>query len=343
MQVVAHKPVTSKYTYSEDVYPIVKAHCAGCHVPGGIAPMSLLTYEEARPWAESIRLELTSAHMPPWYGDPSVAPLRDDHALSPRDLDVVLTWVTGGTPPGPPMKNAAGAAPRRIWARGRPDLVIQVPEAVTLAADKREDSREFVLRDANDRDRIVTSADLLPGNAAIVHDATIFTRAAGGTEPAAVLATWIPGEPPQAPAAGEGFAWRAGEQLVARIHYKKNWKLENKTATDRSTVGLYFAKAPSTRVIRSVGLRSGESFAVEDALHAVAVRASDTTADTKIEIDAVRPDGSRVRVAGFGARPGWSRRYWLARAVDFPRGTRLEAKTTGERLQPIQLWLDVLP
>src|SRR5256885_5712671 len=126
----AHKPITSKYTFSEDVYPIVKAHCGGCHVPGGIAPMSLMTYEDARPWAESIRLELTSGHMPPWYGDPSVAPLRDVHKLSPRDLDVVLTWVTGGTPPGPPAKTGA-AASRRGWSRGRPDIVIQIPALVS--------------------------------------------------------------------------------------------------------------------------------------------------------------------------------------------------------------------
>ena len=65
-RVDAHKPVTSKYTYWEDVYPIVKEHCGSCHAPGGIAPMSLLTYDAARPWAESIRLELTAGHMPPW-------------------------------------------------------------------------------------------------------------------------------------------------------------------------------------------------------------------------------------------------------------------------------------
>ena len=55
----AHKPVTSKYTFTEDVYPIVKEQCGSCHAPGGVAPMSLLTYDDARPWAESIRLELT--------------------------------------------------------------------------------------------------------------------------------------------------------------------------------------------------------------------------------------------------------------------------------------------
>src|SRR5438128_1621424 len=131
----AHKPVTSKYTFSEDVFPIVKDHCGGCHVAGGIAPMSLLTYEDARPWAESIRLELTTGHMPPWYGDPGVAPLRDVHKLSPRDLDVVLTWATGGTPPGPATKTASATA-RRAWISGRPDITLPLPEAVSLAADK---------------------------------------------------------------------------------------------------------------------------------------------------------------------------------------------------------------
>jgi len=218
----AHKPVTSKYTFSEDVYPIVKEHCGGCHVTGGIAPMSLLTYEDARPWAESIRLELTSGHMPPWYGDPGVAPLRDVHTLSPRDLDVVLTWVTGGTPPGPPAKNAPGAA-RRWWTKGKPDVLLQVPASVTLAADKTEDIREFVLRDDNDRDRMIAFADLLPWNPSIVHDAMIFSRQPGAAEPAAVFSMWVPGSSPLAPSSGLAFLWRAHEQRVVRIYFKKNW------------------------------------------------------------------------------------------------------------------------
>lgn len=340
----AHKPVTSKYTFNEDVYPIVKEHCGGCHVPGGIAPMSLMTYEDARPWAESIRLELTSGHMPPWYGDPSVAPLRDVHKLSPRDLDVVLTWVTGGTPPGVPMKVPV-AAPRRTWTKGRPDLALTIPEAVHLAPERSEDTREFILREANDRERIIASADVLPGNPSIVHDAMVFTRAAGAAQPSAVIATWMPGTLGDAPAAatGYGFAWRAGEQLVARIHYKKNWKLENKAATDRSTVGIYFAKSPAARVIRAMALKPGEPLAIDQPVQALAVRADENAADAQVEVDAVRPDGSRVRVAGFATRAGWNCRYWLERAIDLPRGTRLESSAANGRLQPIQLWLDVLP
>ena len=335
----AHKPVTSKYTFSEDVYPIVKEHCGGCHVTGGIAPMSLLTFEDARPWAESIRLELTSGHMPPWYGDPSVAPLRDVHKLSPRDLDVILTWAAGGTPEGPSTKTRSTPA-HRGWMNGRPDIVLPLPETVSLPADKSADTREFVLRESNDRDRTIASADLLPGNPAIVHDATIFTRRGSGEQASTVIATWLPGEAPVAAGAGVGFAWRAGEQLVVRIHYKKNWKLENKPATDRSTVGLYLSKTPA-RAIHGVALEPGRSFEVDEHLQGLAVRAADSPADAQVRLDAVRPDGSRVPVAGFVARAGWDQRYWLAHPIDLPKGTRLELKTTGER--PPQIWLDSAP
>lgn len=329
----AHKPVTSKYTFTEDVYPIVKEHCGGCHVPGGIAPMSLMTYEDARPWAESIRVELTSGHMPPWYGDPGVAPLRDVHKLSPRDLDVVLTWATGGTPPGPTAKNMP--TPRRSWAKGRPDVVLQMPAAVTLAADKTEDTQEVVLREDNDRDRMIAFADLLPGNAAIVHDAVIFARQPGAAEPAAVFSVWVPGSLPAAPSPGWAFPWRAHEQLVLRVHYKKNWKLENKTASDRSAVGLYLTKSPA-REIRGLALRGGDT--LPDHVQAVAVRVAGGGSDAPMRVSAIRPDGTRLTIAGFVARAGWDRRYWLARPVDLPKGTRIDVERAATA--NVQIWLD---
>jgi hypothetical protein len=65
----AHKAVTSKYTYNDDVFPILRDRCGRCHVSGGVAPMSLMTYDDAFPWGESIRAELIAAHMPPWNAD----------------------------------------------------------------------------------------------------------------------------------------------------------------------------------------------------------------------------------------------------------------------------------
>src|SRR6185312_13269568 len=252
----------------------------------------------------------TTGHMPPWYGDPGVAALRDDHTLSPRDLDVVLTWATGGTPAGPAMK-ADASTPRRDWTRGRPDIVIAVPEAVTLAADKREDSREFVLRETNDRDRLIAFADVLPGNPAIVHDATVFTRRPDDRTPATVIAEWIPGESPAPP-------------------------------SYRSRIGLYLAR-PTARPVRAVGIQTGKPTTTDAAVKAIAVRTSGVATDARVEVEAIRPDGSRVAVAGFAVRPGWNRRYWLARAIDLPKGSRLEATAAAERVEPIQLWLDVLP
>ena len=193
----AHKPVTSKYTYTEDVYPIVKEHCGGCHVGGRHrADVAADVRRGARPWADRSVWSSRAGHMPPWYGDPGVAPLRDVHRLSPRDLDVVLTWVTGGTPPGRADEDCAGDSAPLVAERPAGSRDLQMPAPVTLAADKSEDTQEFVLRGDNDRDRMVAVADLLPGNPAIVHDAIIFSRRPGAAEPAAVSNVWLPGSAP---------------------------------------------------------------------------------------------------------------------------------------------------
>jgi hypothetical protein len=342
----AHKPVTSKYTFSEDVYPIVSRQCGACHAPGGVAPMSLLTFDEARPWAESIRLELASGHMPPWFGDPGVAELKDSHKLSPRDLDVVLTWVTGGTPRGPETPPARIAPVKSAWRRGRPDATVAMPAAFTLPAGKTEDTQEFMLETARDRDRFISAADLQPGNPAIVHDAVIFIRSAARDR---VVATWLPGSVPVTPGPGVGFPWRAGEQLGVRIHYKKTWKLENKPAADRSTVGLYLMKTAG-REVRSVDLPASGAIIGEDsqALSVIVVRSTGAAGNVEVRdvrdvlIEAVRPDGSRVPVIGFGARAGWDQRYWLANPLTLPKGTRLDVKTAAGALPSLHLSIDTV-
>src|SRR2546427_11798354 len=78
----AHKAITSKYNYNEHVFPILRERCGTCHVDGGAAPMSLLTYKDAVPWAESIREELLAAKMPPWYVDPVGPPMKGGHMLN---------------------------------------------------------------------------------------------------------------------------------------------------------------------------------------------------------------------------------------------------------------------
>ena len=96
----AHKPITSPFTFSEDVLPIVSAQCAACHAPGGVAPMSLLTHADAVPWAESIRVELMAGHMPPWGIESPTGRFRNLRPFSAREMNVLLTWASGGTPQG---------------------------------------------------------------------------------------------------------------------------------------------------------------------------------------------------------------------------------------------------
>ena len=120
----AHKPITSSYTFAEHAGPIFRARCGSCHAPGQVAPMSLLTHEEAMPWAESIRLELMAGHMPPW-GIVSPAARFRGSTLTASELNTLLVWAAGGTPPGA----AAGLAVEpavESWRLGVPDAVLEV-------------------------------------------------------------------------------------------------------------------------------------------------------------------------------------------------------------------------
>src|SRR5258708_2742131 len=173
----AHKAITSKYTYNDDVFPILRDRCASCHVGGGIAPMSLMTYDDAFPWAESIRAELVAAHMPPWNAEEGYGEIKRAHTLTPKELDVILTWATGGNPRGALDQKLPPVELKNEWKLGAPDLALKMPADFTLAADKMEDSQEFTLPTGITEARWVQAVDLLPGTPSIVRSATIFVNA----------------------------------------------------------------------------------------------------------------------------------------------------------------------
>jgi len=91
-------------TFSKDVAPILQAKCQSCHEPGSIAPMSLMTYQEARPWARSIRERVSKRQMPPWHIDRSVGvqKFKNDMSLSDEQIDTIVRWVDGGAVQGDP-------------------------------------------------------------------------------------------------------------------------------------------------------------------------------------------------------------------------------------------------
>ena len=134
---MAADPPARPVTFSKDVAPILQAKCQECHQPNSIAPMSLITYEDARPWARAIRDRVSTRQMPPWHIDPSVGvhKFKNDMSLTNQQIDTIVRWVDGGALQGDP-KDLPAPKPlvtSNEWQGvrdgfGTPDLVIKSSE-----------------------------------------------------------------------------------------------------------------------------------------------------------------------------------------------------------------------
>src|SRR5262245_50834293 len=110
-------------TFTKDIAPIFYSSCVSCHRAGEVAPMSLLSYEDVRPWAKSIRLKVANREMPPWGADPRFGTFKDDRSLTREQIDTIARWVDSGAPKGsegdlPPVPSFATG-----WSHGEPDVV----------------------------------------------------------------------------------------------------------------------------------------------------------------------------------------------------------------------------
>lgn len=118
-------------TFTKDIAPILQRSCQNCHRTGELAPMSLVTYEEVRPWARAIKTRTTSREMPPWHLDRhiGVQSFKDNPSLTDEEIATIARWVDTGAPRGnpadmPPPKQFASSSE---WQIGQPDLVIKFP------------------------------------------------------------------------------------------------------------------------------------------------------------------------------------------------------------------------
>jgi hypothetical protein len=221
-----HKPITSKYTYNEDVFPILRERCGRCHVPDGVAPMSLMSYQEAFPWGESVRAEVIAKHMPPWHVEESAVRFKNQPTITSTEIDKILVWVSGSYPQGNPQNVPPRVTLHHDWPIGKPDVVLPLTE-VTLDPDTNEITKEFTVATGFTQTTWVRAVDLLPGTPAIVRDALVSikrpaTGNASRVTDADVLAAWIPGEDP-VDADGGAFKLPPRAELVVRVHYKKTF------------------------------------------------------------------------------------------------------------------------
>src|SRR5439155_8475839 len=124
-------------TFAKDVAPIIFNRCASCHRAGEVAPMTLLSYEDVRPWAKVIRNKVASREMPPWGADPDHSlKMRNDRSLTRQQIETIAAWVDGGAPRG----NDADLPPAPKFADGwtvgtEPDVVLEMPVEFSIPAE----------------------------------------------------------------------------------------------------------------------------------------------------------------------------------------------------------------
>ena len=121
----------AEVTFAKDIVPIFQRSCQVCHRQGEMAPMSLVTYQEVRPWARAIKNRVIAREMPPWHVDKNIGiqAFKDDPSLSDEEIAMVSAWVDNGAPLGDPadMPPPVDFPDASEWQIGEPDLVVRYP------------------------------------------------------------------------------------------------------------------------------------------------------------------------------------------------------------------------
>jgi hypothetical protein len=171
----AKEPVT----FTKDVMPLLQKHCQECHRPGQIAPMSLLSFEEVRPWAESIRENVSKGTMPPWHADPHYGTFANDRRLTDAEIATLVGWAEAGAPEGDPADLPPPLAFTEGWSIGEPDVVLAMQEEYEVPAEGADEYIYFSIPTNFDTDRYVEAVEILPGNAEVVHHVLAYVQPGG--------------------------------------------------------------------------------------------------------------------------------------------------------------------
>jgi mono/diheme cytochrome c family protein len=192
-------------TFNKDIALIFYANCTSCHRPGEIAPMSLLTYKDARPFARSIGAKVADGSMPPWHADPAHGSFVNERRLTEAQKTAIARWVRAGAPEGNPSDLPPPPTYADGWNIGTPDAILSMqedyplPAAGTVAYQYLEVPANFT------EDRWITAWELRPGNRAAVHHVIVYTKPPQPTGP--------PAQPPQGPRPTPIFSLRDGMEI----------------------------------------------------------------------------------------------------------------------------------
>jgi peroxiredoxin len=364
------KAADTTVTFYKDVLPVLQNHCQACHRPGQVGPFSLTSYKQAAKWAELCLEEVKAKRMPPWK--PEKNPLLVGERTLPTEAAKVLeTWVTQGMPEGNPKDAPPAVTHTDDWAFGKPDLILEAPGETTIAATGRDTFRVIVFPTNLPEDTYITALEVKPGNPRVVHHtlqlidtlglARKFQAEAAKTQKpddpdrgpgyavsmgfgflpdiSKTLGGWAPGMLPKKLPVGVGQILPKGADLCLHVHYHRTGKVE----TDRTKIGLYFAKKPVTERYTWVpvgGLfwsipAGAKNYKVESAwqlrddITVYRVLPHMHLLGKDIELTATPPGGKEqmlIRIPVWDYN--WQEQYDLKEPLKLPRGTVLRVRST---------------
>jgi len=245
------KPVT----FTKDVAPILQRSCQNCHRPDQMAPMSLMTYEDVRPYARSIKTRTTARAMPPWHMERNIGiqKFKDDPSLSEEEIATIAAWVDQGAPKG---NMADMPAPKQFDADDmwhfKPDLIVEMPVAHVVPASGSDEFVDFYADSGLTEDRFVRAIETKPGPGAraithhlltyLVQDLDDSEKLIGqddnrqGGQNETFLNEYAVGKNGDFLPEGTGKLMKAGAQVRFSVHYHSS----GKEGSDKSRVAIQF-------------------------------------------------------------------------------------------------------
>ncbi len=350
-------------TFNKDVLPVLQSNCQSCHRPGEVAPMSLMTYSDARPYARAIKNAVATGKMPPWFADPKVGHFKNTRILSPEATQVLTSWADGGALEGDPKDAPAPRVFNSGW-NIKPDVVVQMPKAFQLPAKGTINYKYVLVKGNFEQDMWITSAEMRPGDPQVLHHGKVWVRPPGShwmenavygeaseqetqrdfigrnsdSEGNDISGKFNPGLGAQTFAIeGSAKFIPKGSDLLFELHYTTNGKTE---ASDASKVGLVLAKNPPQRrylfhagptaMNLAIPARDGNAevvseLTVEHDMKLVYAQPHMHLRGKDFELRLIYPTGETETVLKGAWNFEWQMGYEMAKPIVMPKGTRLIA------------------
>ncbi|MEM0926460.1 MAG: redoxin domain-containing protein, partial [Planctomycetota bacterium] len=229
------------FTFTRDIKPILNQHCVECHRPGEIGPFSLTDYDEVIGWAEMMLEVIDEKRMPPWHAEQGIGEFIGARVLPSEARETISRWIEDGMPKG----EESDLPPAPVFTAGwhlptKPDLELAMrPRPFTVPADGVVEYQYFVVDPGWETDRWVRAAQVIPGDASVVHHTIVFVRPPDGTSFGGIgwLGAYVPGQRTLALPAGHARRIPAKSKLVFQMHYTPN----GTESQDRTRLGIWFA------------------------------------------------------------------------------------------------------